>query len=94
MLIKANSTPVEAEVKAVRPRPDGWGADVDLEVRRNLAAADEDFLRPRPGDVLTAFSAEPHLLRAGQAARLRLSLLAGPGGGRTVIESAEPLAGQ
>ena len=82
MLVRPNQTVVEGTVKAIRPQPEGWGAEIDLEVQRNLSPVPEDdFLKPQPGRTLTAFSVEPHTLRVGEAVRLRLALLAGPRGG-------------
>jgi hypothetical protein len=90
MLVKPNKTVVEAKVRAVRPREDGWGADVDFEVLRNVSPSPEsDFLRPRPGSVLTVFTAEPEKVKTGELVCAETKLLAGPGGGRAVLESAE-----
>jgi hypothetical protein len=92
MLIKPNHTIVEGRVRAIRPEADGWGADVDLLVTRNESPShDADFIRPAPGSLLTAFSAEAEKLKVGDVIRARASLLAGPFGGRTVLESVAPL---
>ena len=91
MQVKPNQTVVEGKVTDVRPSADGWGADVDLEVLRNLSPAREsDFIRPEPGNKLTVFAAEPQHLPKGGKCRVRLTLLGGPHGGRPVVESAEP----
>ncbi len=93
MLAKPNTTVVEGKVGAIRPHADGWGADVDLEVLRNVSPNKaSDFLSPEPGRTMTVFTAEPQQLHVGDRVRARLSLLAGPGGGRTVVEAVEPLS--
>jgi hypothetical protein len=92
MLIKPNRTILKGRVRAIHPEPDGWGASVELLVVQNESSSeDEDFLRPAPGSVITAFSAEPNKLKVGELVRVQASLLAGPFGGRTVLESVAPL---
>jgi hypothetical protein len=66
---------------------------VDLEVLRNISPSrDSDFLKPPPGKTLTVFAAKPHKLQVGDSVQVQLCLLAGPGGGRPVVETVEPLA--
>jgi hypothetical protein len=92
VIVQPNKTVVSGRVRAIRPEPDGRGAEVELEVLANESpSAERDFLRPAPGSVLTAFAAEPPSgLRERDLVRVEASLLAGPGGGRAVIESIEP----
>ncbi len=91
MLVKPNQTLLVGKVQAIRPEPDGWGAEVDLEVVQNDSPSqDQDFLRPTPGSVLTAFFAEPRRLHVGDLVRAQAALLAGPFGGRAVLQTVEP----
>lgn len=93
MLVMPNQTVLDAVVEAIRPEADGWGAQIDLQVERNLSAgSDADFLRLAPGARLTAFFAEPDLLRVGDAVHLAARLVADEHGGRAVIERLEPVA--
>lgn len=88
MLIKPNKTIVRGRVRAIRPEPDGYGAEVEIEVLSNESPSpDQDFLRPEPGSVLSAFLADPELLRIDAEVRVGACLVAGPRGGRAVIES-------
>ena len=88
MRIKPNRTVVRGRVRAIRPEPDGYGAELELEVLANESPSpDEDFLRPEPGSVLCAFLADPELVRVDAEVRVGACLVAGPGGGRAVIES-------
>jgi hypothetical protein len=93
MLVKPNQTVLEGRVEAIRPEPDGWGAEVELRVERNESPSeDEDFLRPALGSVTKLFAAEPAALQVGDRVRAHARLLAGPRGGRAVIESVDRLA--
>lgn len=92
MQVKPNQTILQGRVCAIRPEADGWGADVELLVVENESPSEEeDYLRPAPGAVIKAFSAEPDKLKVGDLIRARASLLAGPFGGRTVLESVAPI---
>jgi hypothetical protein len=93
MQIKPNRTVLEGLVREIRPQPDGWGADVDLDVLSNLSPeASEDFLRSSHGDCLTAFWARSEPLQVGETIRAQLTLHGGPGGQRAVIQSIERVA--
>ncbi len=93
MRVKPNETVVQAQVVAIRPEPDGRGAEVDLRIISNESSTPgRDFLQPEPGSVLTAFSAEPEQVGVGTHVRAVLSLNAGPFGSRTVIRSAQTTA--
>jgi hypothetical protein len=88
MLVKPNRTLLRGRVRAIRPEPDGVGAEVEIEVLANESPSpDEDFLRPEPGSLFCAFLADPELLRVDAEVRVGACLVAGPGGGRAVIES-------
>jgi hypothetical protein len=99
MQVQPNQTVLEAQVLAITPEPDGWGASVELKVLENIsstlkgdsAVAKSDFLQPAKESVIQAFSSEPHLLKVGETVTVCTQLLAGPFGGRTVIESVQPL---
>src|SRR5512134_4110115 len=91
MLAKPNKTVVLGRVRAVVPEADGPGANVELEVLENRSPShDDDFLRPAPGSVLTVYASEPPALQVGATVRVETRLLAGPGGGRAVLQSFGP----
>jgi hypothetical protein len=92
MLIKPNKTILKGRVRAIRPEPDGWGAEIELLVEQNESPSEEeDYLRPAPGAVLNVFTAEPDKLQVGDLIRAELALQAGPFGGRTVLEAVASL---
>jgi hypothetical protein len=85
VFVQPNKTILSGRVRSIRPDPGGRGTEVELEVLANESpSAERDFLRPAPGSVLTAGVRERDLVR------VEACLLAGPGGGRAVIESIEP----
>jgi hypothetical protein len=90
-LVQPNKTVLAGRVRAIRPGPGGRGSEVELEVLANESpSAERDFLRPALGSVLTAFAADPPAgVRERDLVRVEASLLAGPGGGRAVIQSIE-----
>ena len=91
VLVQPNKTILSGRVRSIRPDPGGRGTEVELEVLANESpSAERDFLRPAPGSVLTAFAAEPPSgVRERDVVRVEACLLAGPAGGRAVIESIE-----
>ena len=91
VFVQPNKTVFAGRVRAIRPDPGGRGTEVELEVLANESpSAERDFLRPAPGSVFTAFAADPPAgVRELDLVRVEASLLAGPGGGRAVIESIE-----
>lgn len=94
MLIKPNASVLEGTVRSVRPEADGWGAEVELTVRRNLTpVTGTDLLRPTPGESLRAFFADPEAVKVGDEVRVEASLVADEHGGRNVIRSLEPARG-
>ena len=87
MQVRPNKTIVRGKVQAIRPEPDGWGAEFDLHVESNESLShDDDFLRPVAGSILKVFSAEPEKIRVGETIVAEASLNAGPTGGRAVLE--------
>jgi hypothetical protein len=95
MLVKPNSTTLRGTVKAIRPEPDGWGVEIDLQIDRNESeSSPTDFIRPEPGSVLRVFAAEPGGLSVGDVLRAETTLNAGPFGGRVVLRSFERVAKQ
>jgi hypothetical protein len=92
MQIMPNETVLQGRVRAIRPEADGWGANIELLIVQNESPSEErDFLRPTPGSVINAFAAEPYNLHVGDLVRAHATLLAGPFGGRTVLESVTPI---
>ena len=92
MLTKPNKTILRGRVEAIHPEKDGWGADIELLVAENESVSEEeDFLRPAPGSIIRVFSAEPEKLKVGDQIRAQATLLAGPTGGRAVLESVTPI---
>jgi hypothetical protein len=88
MQIKPNATLVCARVNRVDQADDGIGFNVAFVVLRNDSPKPEDdFLRPKPGDALTAFVLVPDAaLRPGAELGLQLGQMGGPfGPGRIVI---------
>lgn len=88
MQIMPNRTVLKGRVQAIRPAADGWGAEIELFVEQNESPSEEeDFLRPASGSVLNVFFAEPENLKVGDHIRAQACLLAGPFGGRPVLQS-------
>jgi hypothetical protein len=79
---------VRGRVRAIRPEPDGYGAELEIEVLANESPSRaRDFLRPAPGSRLKAFLADPGQVRLDEEVRVAAVLMAGPRGERAVIES-------
>ena len=92
MQVMPNQTVLQGRVRAIHPEADGWGANIELLVVQNESPTEEeDFLRPAPGSVINVFSAEPDNVHVGDLVRAHATLLAGPFGGRTVLESVAPI---
>lgn len=92
MLARPNHTVIEGTVRAVRPHPEGQGIAVELTVSKNVSPSEaDDFIRPKNGQVLSLFAAEEPGLRVGQKVRAHARLLAGPFGGRTILEQVDDL---
>ena len=92
MPAKPNKTTVLAWLRKYEPAPDGYGGEMQIEIIRNESAdSGSDFLQPSPGQVLRAFyppsdSPQP-ALPIGKQAEITLTLLGGPGGERSVVQS-------
>ena len=97
MQVRPNKSNVRGKVTAIRPEPDGWGAEVELEVTRNETPASreaDDFVRPTAGSTLKAFYAEPGAIQVGDDIRAEARLNAGPTGGRVVLHAVEKAGGE
>jgi len=96
MIIKPNNTLVEGTVRKVTRCADGWGADIEFEVSRNLAGdPSRDFVRAKAGEILKVFAARPENLEEGASFQLETSRLAGPHGsrgGRVVVQAVKKLS--
>lgn len=91
---KPNQTLIEGTVRAISPDAGGYGANVEVEVSRNLSpVADADFLKPKGGDRLALFTAETPTAEVGQRVRVQARLLGGPFGERCILEHLEVIAG-
>lgn len=87
-----NKSIVEGVVKGLIPAADGHGADLELLVERSEAAEGyADFIRTTPGATLRLFAAEPDVLCIGGHYRLTASVLGGPTGERSIVETAQPM---
>jgi hypothetical protein len=92
MRIKPNQTLIEGTVRRIVRALDGIGADVEIEVSKNLAAdPTQDFVRAQPGQTMLVFAAVPEEMEEGHCYRLATSMLGGPGGTRVVVQSARKL---
>jgi hypothetical protein len=91
MQIKPNKTILKGKVERVERAPDGWGAHVDIAVKRSAAAEGyADFLQAEPGSVVRLFAADPQGIEVGKTYSLTTSVLGGPRGERVVIEDVRP----
>jgi hypothetical protein len=91
MIVKPNQTLVTAVVRAVRPAEDGFGRNVELEIRSNDSPSPgDDFVRPTPGTTVTAFTARDLSLVPGATIAAELGLSAGPFAERTILRDARP----
>lgn len=92
MIVKPNQTRIVGRITAIRPEPDGWGAQLDMEVIRNeTVSPDDDFLKPAAGARMTAFFAQPEGLNIGDVVNADASLAGGPTGQRAVLRSVRPV---
>lgn len=89
--VRPNKTLVRAVLGTFTPAADGFGGNLELDVRRNdSASADDDFLRPEIGRAMTAFAAESPSLAPGSEVDVQLTFIGGPRGGRAVVQSLHP----
>ena len=85
-----NQTTVRAEVKQIKPAADGHGHDVELEILGNDSPdPNADYLKPKAGDRVTVFAADPDGLKTGERIRATLALSGGPFNQRTVLREAK-----
>ncbi|MCA9154740.1 MAG: hypothetical protein KDA38_08125 [Planctomycetales bacterium] len=90
MNTKPNQTKLRGTIREIRPQPDGWGAEVDIEVEANVSPqADQDFLRPKSGSVMRFFASEPDRLNVGELVQATARLAFGPFGERAILEAWE-----
>lgn len=94
MKVKPNLTVIEGVIRAIRPDPGGYGLNVEIEVSRNVSPAEgEDFLKPKPGELLALFTPEAPSAKAGQRVRVQARLLGGPFGQRSILDQLEAIPG-
>jgi hypothetical protein len=93
MIVHPNETRVEAMIKHIAPCADGYGQELELEILGNESPdPNADYLKPKTGDQLKVFAAEPGAIKAGWRIRATLGLSGGPFGQRAVLRAAEPVA--
>jgi hypothetical protein len=91
MQIKPNKTILKGKVERVERAADGWGAHVDIAVKKSSAAEGHaDYLQAKPGSVVRVFAADPEAVEVGKTYSLTTSVLGGPRGERVVIEDVRP----
>lgn len=90
MRVRPNESVFIGHVKALRPQPDGWGAEMDLGVVKNLSEEGQDFVQSKPGDDVTVFVPNPKGIAKGDRVKVTATLNAGPTGGAVVARSIEP----
>lgn len=86
-----NRTDLEGEITGIHADEGGAGFQISLAVKVNASpSADRDFVRAKEGDTVQLFCLEaPAEVRVGDHVRVRAELLAGPGGGRVVMQEME-----
>lgn len=95
MLAKPNKTVIEGTVRAIAPASDGPGHELEIEVHHNLSRGERgDFIQPAQGQSMHLFAAQAPDVAIGDRVRVQARLLAGPFGGRTVLERLDPLSDQ
>lgn len=90
MQVRPNESIFIGKVKALRPKADGWGADMDLGIVQNLSAAGQDFVQSQAGEDLTLFVPNPKGIAEGDRVRVTATLNAGPTGSAVVAKSVVP----
>ena len=92
MQARPNQTVVEGTVVEMRPAAGGRGVEVKLAVLKNVSAhSEDDFLQCAPGDVIELTAPDAPAVKVGDTVRAEAKLLAGPHGGRTILQSARLL---
>jgi len=82
---------LEGQVTGIQEDDGGIGFQLSLAVRANASpSAARDFVRAKPGETVRLFCLEaPEGVRVGDTVRVQAELLAGPGGGRVVLQQVE-----
>ncbi|MGH6787680.1 MAG: hypothetical protein ACREBO_12700 [Novosphingobium sp.] len=93
MQLAPNGSILEGVVERLTPESGGFGCELVLDVKsvKPVKGAD-DFLRAAKGDLVRLFLAEPGNVQVGGRYRLQTTVLGGPNGERTVVESIGPVA--
>jgi len=89
MQVRPNESVFIGNIKALRPQADGWGAEIDLGILKNLSDAQQDFVQCKPGEDLTVFVPNPSGISKGDRVRVTATLNAGPTGGAVVARAIE-----
>ncbi len=91
MQLAPNGTILEGVIKRITD--DGFGRELVLDVKavKPLKGAD-DFLRAAKGDQVKLFLSAPDDVKVGSRYRVQTTVLGGPDGERTVVETIDPLA--
>jgi hypothetical protein len=89
--VAPNKTIVTGRLRSYEPAADGFGGYVEIEISKNESPDPAaDFIRPKPGQMLRAFYGQPHppakKLPIGRRVRVEVTFLAGPFGGRAVVQ--------
>lgn len=90
MQVRPNESVFIGNIKALRPQADGWGAEIDLGIVKNLSDAKQDFVQCKPGEDITVFVPNPKGIAEGDRVRVTATLNAGPTGGAVVARSIVP----
>jgi hypothetical protein len=92
MLVKPNTTELEAIVKKVTRSPDGIGAMVQIDVLANHHPdATEDFVGAKAGQTIEVFSSTPESLTRGERYLFETSLVGGPRKQQIVARAAKKI---
>jgi hypothetical protein len=91
MQIKPNKTILEGNITHIDRAADGWGAHVQIMVERVIPVDGfADFLRAKPGSIVTVFAARSDAIKLGGRYALTVTVLGGPQGERVVLQDASP----
>ena len=88
MQVAPNQTILEGVVRKITPEVSGFGRElvVDVEAARP-AGGKQDFLNATRGDRVKVLLSAPDDVQVGQRYAMRTTVLGGPRGERTVVES-------
>ncbi len=94
MQLAPNGSIIDGVVRQILTEKSGFGRELVVDVKDTRAArGKKDFLNAAEGDRVTLFLAAPLTVEIGQRYRILASVLGGPNGQRTVIESLSKKAG-